>query len=254
LVAALIFLALTIATAFAGVVTALLLGVFLVQLGVICSVISLIGHVGRRGTPSVLMTREGLRLSTKDGWFSVPYDHVLDVEVRRDHIGVLVPAPYHRVEVPLAISALGRFLSNDECEALKVQVLSASARARGFGARQREQCATHLEALRRRGAAPREWLARLDAAAGMLGASAVGYRDQSFDIEDLWSVLEDPDADSELRTAAARVLSRASDARIRVHSALEAVRDPVTKQKLRLAVECDDEASPQELAPLYLTA
>ena len=48
------------------------------------------------------------------------------------------------------------------------------------------------------------WLTRLDMQGQMLSAGP-GYRGNMLDAEDLWAILEDPEAEAELRTAAARI-------------------------------------------------
>ena len=65
-----------------------------------------------------------------------------------------------------------------------------------------------VDVLRRNGESPRDWLARLDVTGQTLAAGA-GYRGTTLDSEDLWAILEDPEAEPDLRAAAARVLRHA---------------------------------------------
>jgi hypothetical protein len=105
--------------------------------------------------------------------------------------------------------------------------------------------------LRRNGETAREWLVRLDMAGQMLSAGS-GYRGNSLDAADLWTILEDPEAEPELRAAAARVLRHSPDNRVRIDTAVAAVRDESTNRRLRVAVEDDLDEACQELA--YLDA
>ena len=59
-------------------------GLMLGQFAFLSIILSLVGYFGRVSPPSVVMAAEGLRIQTKQGWFTVPYDHVLGIEpVRR---------------------------------------------------------------------------------------------------------------------------------------------------------------------------
>ena len=102
-------------------------------------------------------------------------------------------------------TALGAGLGPDDRDALMKQIMSASARARGLGDSKKDVTG-RVDALRRNGESPRDWLARLDMAGRMLEASTAGYRGHTLDTEDLWAILEDPEAEADLRAAAARVL------------------------------------------------
>src|SRR5262249_54758348 len=109
-----------------------------------------------------------------------------------------------------------------------------------------------VDVLRRKGETAREWLVRLDMAGQML-ASGTGYRGNTLDTEDLWAILEDPEAEAELRAAAARVLRHAPDTRVRIDAAVAAVREESTNRRLRIAIRDDLEAASQELAYLDAT-
>jgi hypothetical protein len=81
-------------------------------------------------------------------------------------------------------------------------------------------------------------------------SSGHGYRGNTLDAEDLWTILEDPEAEPVLRAAAARVLrhSPAPDARVRIDAAVAAVRDESTNRRLRIAIQDDLDGASQELA------
>src|SRR5262249_30268326 len=101
-------------------------------------------------------------------------------------------------------------------------------------------------------------LMRLDMAGQMLSnaANAVGYRgSNTLDAEDLWAILEDPEAEADLRAAAARVLrhSPKPETRVRIDAAVGRIRDGATNRRLRIAIQDDVESASQELAFLDAT-
>jgi small-conductance mechanosensitive channel len=197
------------------------------------------------------MAAEGLRIQTKQGWFTVPYDHVLGIEPVRGALRFRVPPPYHFVDVETAGALIGAGLGPDDRDALIKQIMSASARARGLGT-SKNDVSGRIDVLRRNGESPRDWLARLDMAGRMLESSTAGYRGHTLDTEDLWAVLEDPDAEGDLRAAAARVLrhSQKPETRQRIDAAVAAVRDDATNRRLRIAIRDDVDNASQELAVL----
>jgi hypothetical protein len=201
--------------------------------------------------PTIVMTAEGLRLLTTRGWFALPYDRVLHLEPHEKAFLFDVPQPYVRLVVESAPAWLGG-LSPYERKVLVSQVLAASQRARGLGPEKKDVMG-RVDVLRRNGESPRDWLVRLDMA-GQLLASGSGYRGHTLDTEDLWTVLEDPEADPEIRAAAARVLRHlpAPETRMRIEAAVAAVRDEGTNQRLRIAIRDDLDGASQELA--YLDA
>lgn len=228
-----------------------IVGAMLGQFALISVVLSLVGAFGAAGPPGVVMAAEGLRLQTKQGWFTIPYDHVLDVEALDGALRFRVPPPYHSVDVEMSSALVGAGLGPDDRDALVKQIASASARARGLGA-SKNDVTGRVDVLRRNGESPRDWLARLDMAGRMLEASTAGYRGHTLDTEDLWAILEDPEAEAELRAAAARVLrhSRKPETRTRIDAAVAAVRDDTTNRKLRIAIRDDVDDASQELAVL----
>lgn len=228
-----------------------IVGLILGQFAFLSMILSLVGYFGRSGLPSVVMAAEGLRIQTRQGWFTLPYDHVLDIQVIGNVLRFRVPPPYHSVDVETAGTLIGSGLGVDDRDALIKQIMSAAARARGLGA-SKNDVTGRVDTLRRNGESPRDWLARLDMAGRMLESSTAGYRGHTLDTEDLWAVLEDPEADADLRAAAARVLrhSRKPETRLRIDAAVAAVRDDVTNRRLRIAIRDDVDNASQELAML----
>lgn len=231
----------------AGGIAALAFG----QFAFITIILSLVGYFARPAVPSVVMAAEGLRIQTKQGWFTVPYDHVMGIEPVDGALRFRVAPPYHFVDVEMGGPLIGAGLGPDDRDALIKQIMTASARARGHGP-SKNDVTGRVDVLRRNGETPRDWLARLDMAGRMLESSAAGYRGHTLDTEDLWAVLEDPEAEAELRAAAARVLrhSQKPDTRTRIDAAVAAVRDDATNQRLRIAIRDDVDNASQELAML----
>lgn len=216
--------------------------------GVIFSIVDWLTHSAE---PTVIMAPEGLRLRTTRGWFLLPYHQILGVEVEHDHLFFKVPEPWFQVAVPINGSLFGTGLSEEDRAALVAQIRSASERARGLGPQKHDPSA-RLDPLRRNGASVREWLERLDMAGQMLAQSTAGYRGNTLEPEDLWAILEDPEAETELRAAAARVLrhSNLPETRVRIDAAVAAVREASANKRLRVATSDDLEAASLELAQL----
>ncbi len=206
----------------------------------------LLSAVGAQRTtyPNIEMLPTGIRLIGVRGPFLLPYAYY-DGFVHEGGLLVFkVPEPWRTVEVPVGRSHGGSGLGDADLAILRAQLDGAALRARGFG-RTKEEVAGRVETLRRGREATRDWLARLDVI-GQTLATGPGYRGQSLDAEDLWLVLEDPDADADLRTAAARVLRHVEDAkaRVRIHAAAAAIRDELVHDRVRIAaVEPLDEAA-----------
>lgn len=211
--------------------------------------IGLADLMGRPNDPSIVMTSEGLRLKTFRGWFALPYEAVLGIDNHKRGVVFAVPPPYGTVGVECSGPTYGGVTAHDR-EVLVAQIHSASQRARGLGP-QKYDVSERLDVLRRNGESPRDWLMRLDMQ-GRLLTTAPGYRGNTLDAEDLWAILEDPEADAELRAAAARVLrhSPQTDARPRIDAAVAAIRDEGTTKRLRIAIRDDVDAASQELATL----
>jgi hypothetical protein len=228
-----------------------LTGLFTAQFALLAVILSLVGYFGAKVPPSVLMAAEGLKIQTKQGWFTVPYDHVQNIEPVKGALRFTVPPPYHFVDVEAAGTLMGGGLGPDDRDGLIKQIMSAAARARGLGA-SKTDVSGRVDVLRRNGESPRNWLARLDMAGRMLESTAAGYRGHTLDHEDLWAVLEDPEGDAELRAPAARVLrhSQKPETRQRIDAAVAAVRDESVNRRMRIAIRDDVDNASQELAVL----
>ena len=222
-----------------------------VHLGLICAILGIAGWVNKPVVPSVQMTAQGLMLNTTRGWFSVPYDHVLGIETTPKMLRFVVPPPYNVIEVEMTTDLKGTGLALEDRDRLAKQIMSASARARGLGP-SKNDVTGRLDVLRRNGENPRSWLERLDMTGRMLENAGIGYRGHTLDESDLWSILEDPEAEADLRAAAARVLRHLGrpETRVRIDTAVAAVRDESTSRRLRIAVRDDVDNASEELALL----
>jgi hypothetical protein len=205
--------------------------------------------LGRETTPSIVMTAEGLGLHTANGWFRVPYEWIQQVTDQGHALRFSVPGPYHAVGVPCGRPLYGG-LSPEDRQVIIKQVEAAAQRARGLGP-QKNDASARVDILRRNGQTPRDWLMRLDMQGQML-SSGSGYRGNALDAEDLWAILEDPEAEAELRAAAACVLKHSThaEARPRIDAAVAAIREDGTNKRLRIAIKDDVESASQELATL----
>jgi hypothetical protein len=228
----------------AGDEAAAAFGLILGQFAFIGGILGVVGWFAKPASPTVVMAADGLRLFTARGWFNLPYANVLDVELQSGQLVFRVPPPYHTVSVDASRAWGTAAPGKEDLEALVAQIRSAALRARGLGP-QKQDVTGRLDTLRRNGESARDWLVRLDMA-GQLLSTAPGYRGNTLDTEDLWAILEDPEAEAELRAAAARILrhSPQPDTRTRIDAAVAAVRDDATHRRLRIAIAEDlDEAS-----------
>lgn len=227
-------------------------GIFLGQFALVGLVLGLVELFGRPPEPSVMMGADGLRLKTPRGWFALPYDAIQHLEAHRRGLVFSVPQPFVSVAVERVGPTMGG-LSERDVKMLISQITAASQRAKGLGPH-KDDVTGRIDVLRRAGESARDWLVRLDMAGQML-SSGPGYRGNTLDVDDLWAILEDPEAEADLRAAAARVLRhlREPTARVRIDAAVAAVRDEATNKRLRIAISDDVDGASQELAYLDAT-
>lgn len=222
------------------------------QFAFIGAFLGVVGLLSRSAPPTVVMAADGLRLKTPRGWFSLPYGAILDVNDTPQGLVFSVPPPYGVVHVDCVGPRWGGPTDAGR-KILVAQITAAAQRARGLGP-QKDDVTWRVDTLRRAGESPRDWLVRLDMAGQLLSAGA-GYRGNTLDAEDLWAILEDPEAEADLRAAAARVLrhSREPSTRVRIQTAVAAVRDEKIQRRLRIATSDDLDGASQELAYLDAT-
>jgi hypothetical protein len=215
--------------------------------GFVATIMALVGMLSPASQPSIVMTAHGIRLRTTRGWFALPYEALRDITENPTQLVFSVPAPYNSVVVEKSRPITGG-LSEADRNVVTAQLMAAAQRARGMGP-QKNDVTGRVDVLRRNGESPRDWLVRLDMAGQMLAAGS-GYRGNTLDKEDLWAILEDPEAEPELRAAAARVLRHAPETKVRIDAAVAAVRDETTTRRLRIAVSDDLDGATEDLAVL----
>ncbi len=224
----------------------------------LAAIVGFFGDVGSGGT----MTLWSDRLVVGTGYQrdEQPYTNVTGIDDVGDVLWIRTRGPGGgRVVIPA--NALFAPFSSRERALLVAQLRAAVARSRAAPPL-RLDVGESLASLRRftvQGERPAGWLSRLDAFAAVTEANraGAGYRDASLDVEALWTVLEDPDADLELRCAAARVLHRRVHARapdeekvrLRIATAVESAADEGARMRLRLMTE--DQPAEDELEDVF---
>jgi len=175
--------------------------------------------------PKLTLTSGGVFLT--DGTF-IPFNSIERVDNRGGTLDLGVRL--QKVEP----SRMRGCVNAEELAHVVSQVRAASERAHGNFVIKHEPPA--LEQLRRApGEKLRDWLGRIDT----LGVGTVGYRTAEIDPAELWTILEDPEADVDLRTASARLLARVApkEAQVRVDNVLETVRDAHVRVRIEASVD-----------------
>lgn len=210
----------------------------------------LLRFASRRDVPPyVAMRADGLHVFKNGDWKLIPYAHIAHVEDHDKSFSIYLHGGPPPVEVDAPPARLfARGLSRAERKQVVAQILSAAQRAQGHAA-PRPSAQTRIDVLKRGGDSARAWLARLDLTADTMKSS--GYRGGgALDPQDLWTLVEDPDADADLRTAAARILARSQEgARVRIAPLVAAVRDDGDQQMMRIALS-ESEAAGDEIEAL----
>ncbi len=213
--------------------------------------LTLIGGLFSDRQPNLIMSSDGIRfVSPFKHWQYVPYADLIALEASATGLAFALKPPHAITWVKATSPGGGGGLSTFERAGLVAQIEAAAQRARGLG-KVKDDVTGRVDVLLRRGEDVRSWLARLDRT-GQLLASGAGYRGVDLDQEALWAILEDPDASLELRTAASRVLSHATEpeARVRIEAAHAATRDDLEARRLRVALAHDLDAASEEIALL----
>jgi hypothetical protein len=201
--------------------------------------------------PAVVMYASGLlvRRSTLRQEF-VPYAKIKGVRAVDGAILVEVEDATAPVIIATRGARTHRGLSPDERDHVIAQIRCAAERARGGGDAP-PTVAPRIADLGRGNEDPRAWIARVDATAAQV-ASHPGYRGAGFEPAELWSTLENPDAPSDVRAAAARILARVApeETPARVERVLATVRDEPTRTRIRVALDEDGDALAEALVSL----
>lgn len=176
----------------------------------------------------------------------IPYGAILDVAATQDGISIVVDPRFHngRIETRTRGS-----LTDDERDHCIAQITSAVRRARGLGPRE-PLVSGQVEELARGSDDTRAWLLRLDAMAQQM-MSGAGYRGLAVDSTELWSALENHEADVHVRAAAARVLARTDQqSRKRIQTIAGSARDKQTEKRIRIVLDPDVDHACSELDEL----
>lgn len=179
---------------------------------------------------------------------SIPYRALQFVGVSGDY-GMqrlqLAPAgasqPLH---VTLNVAPEDGLVHPQEVAHIAAQIQDAARRAHGEVA-ERPEVAFQVADLARGSADLRSWLERVDRLAhGMRHGGEGAYRGRELDHEELWAAVESPDAATDVRVAAARILGQTRpEARARILDAGKAARDPSIEKRLRIATEPERDAA-----------
>ena len=201
----------------------------------------------RPSGPQILFDRDHVRVPGRNSIRDIRYAEIAAVAAAPGALSITRRAG-EQVSVPVDVT--GRSLHGMdavELEHVAAQLDAAAQRAQK-GALPDDDSVERLAILRQNGDGARQWLARLDATAEMMVAGRGGYRGPTFDERELFRVMESPDADAELRGAAARVLVRAAPgARRRIDAVLASIRDVTAEKRVRILLEPDVEKASVEL-------
>jgi hypothetical protein len=210
--------------------------------------VAAIAALVRWSTPAALVriTSGGIFVP-RHGKTFIPFHMIEEVMQRPGELVFRVRATDETVvtTVPMSTSAWARnACSPAELEHLVEQIRAAVERAHGkFVFKPEPTLAKLLE--RGENEPLGDWLARIDT----FGAGA-GYRGTVFDAAELWTLLEDPEAKPDVRSAAARILARLDrkTLRVRVGDILATVRDD--EIRARIAESLEEEEEPLSARPL----
>jgi hypothetical protein len=195
----------------------------------------------------IFFDAEQVRVPDGPGWRDISYREISRVVRFPYHIAIAL----HSGEMVVVPFAPTRWtlegMTLEEADHVVAQLACAARRAQDGCGNEEEDVLSRLAALRQGRLLARDWITRLDTCAQMIRRGG-GYRGPAFEQHDLWNVLESPDADPELRGAAARILLRiAPQARVRVDAVVASMRDEGEVKRVRILLEPDAEKASDEL-------
>jgi hypothetical protein len=194
------------------------------------------------------LTPNGVSIQRGNRTVGVPYSEVQRVIVDEKAFALARPLPAIAEVVPSKpVAFLPRGLSADERTHLLSQIYSAMSRAHGQGT-QHIDPTERVETLRRANESTRQWLTRIDVAAGTIVPGA-GYRSGVIEEHELWAIAEDHDVATDARAAALRMLTRIAPTNVRVKTdaILASVHDDADRKRMREALEPDLEEAAREI-------
>jgi hypothetical protein len=194
------------------------------------------------------LTPDGLHVERTNRSVAISYGEVQRVIVDDKGFALGRALPAMAEVVPSKpVAFLPRGLSVDERTHLLAQIYSAMSRAHGQGA-QHVDPTERVETLRRSNESSRQWLTRIDIAAGTIVPGA-GYRSGVLEPHELWAIAEDHDVATDARAAALRMLTRIApaEARVKTDAILASVHDDADRKRMRIALEPDLEEAAREI-------
>ena len=224
----------------------LLLSVMVVPLTILVVVLNL-AKLGVR-SETLSLTPNGVSIERANRTVGVAYGDVQRVIVDEKAFALARPLPAMAEVVPSKpVAFLPRGLSADERTHLLSQIYSAMSRAHGQGT-QHVDPTERVETLCRTNESTRQWLTRIDVAAGTIAPGA-GYRGGVIEEHDLWAIAEDHDVATDARAAALRMLTRIAPTNVRVKTdaILASVHDDTDRKRMRVALEPDLEEAAREI-------
>jgi hypothetical protein len=213
-------------------VLAFFLGVAFVTLTAVGASFAIAG----RGRYGVFLAPSSLGTLQQGMTGSIAWGDVVAAEATPEALVIRTMEGSQVVPLPHALPA--------EREHLVAQIESAAQRARGLGPLP-PSLPTSLALLVPRGEEDtRAWIERVDATASTLAAGE-GYRQSGVDERELWETLENADAPSPMRAAAARILARVApeQAGPRIAQVLVREHDENVRIQIRVALEEDVEVA-----------
>ena len=195
--------------------------------------------------PMVQLTSAGVFVPVRGSTF-LPFHMIEEVTLRPNELLFRVRTDEETIVhvVPIKTATWSRqSCSAPELEHFVAQIRAAVDRAHGkFIFKPEPTLTKRLERAENEPMA--DWLARID----MLGVGAAGYRTTAFDAAELWTLLEDPEANGDVRAAAARILARLDPKtlKVRVADVLATVRDDEVRTRIADTLE-ELEPSHEEL-------
>ncbi len=192
-------------------------------------------------TPTITLTSGGIFVPLPLRTF-VPFHVIEEVRAEPDKLvlrlrtseGVVVRS------VPIKTSGSRAACTPAALAHLVAQMRDAVDRAHGkFAFKPEPTLASQLE--RAENEPLGDWRARIDT----LGLGAAGYRATTIDAAELWTLLEDPEAKPDVRSAAARILARLdrNALRVRVADVLATVRDDDVRARIAESLEAEEDES-----------
>jgi len=169
------------------------------------------------------------------------------------HVGEPIDIPVRTVQ------HVGSGLSRTQLQHLIAQLESAVARAHG-NVKPRPELSMFVDRLKRGAETVETWMARVESTAAQVVTrerGSGGYRTADVvSANELWAILQSPDADPFARAAAGRILSRVEPEalRVRIGDVLKTIPSEDERERIRIGLESSAEDAARELERLETPA